>query len=441
MRSAKTIGLVLLLAALAVCFAPAVVHGQSAGSSYYVITLNADIDPGTSNFVVSSLANAQSDGANHFVLVLNTFGGDSQSMDNIVQAISNFQADGGTFITLIAPPGSHAFSAGSYIAEASNEIYMANGTVIGSATPIVSGIPTGEENTTMTKDIDGFTAYMQALTSNYHRNSTATGLMVSNGVSYVASEALKLDVISGVVNSTSVDGALGEIGVPAGTTVQTEGLSSMAISVLSDPNLSSVLFLVGVLAIMIDLFHPTIILSAAGSVAIVLALLGLSYFGAPLTAVLLMIIGAAFIFLEVKTSHGISAACGVVIFAIGFLLIYQAPVPPATISPGTAPPGNFVSPNPATYAILILLSCAIVLGSIYLYRIRRDLQKRNKGRFDMKNFIGKEGFLTSDLRAGQMATANIDSEDWTVTGSQDLPKGARVKVKETDGLHLIVVGV
>jgi membrane protein implicated in regulation of membrane protease activity len=40
-----------------------------------------------------------------------------------------------------------------------------------------------------------------------------------------------------------------------------------------------------------------------------------------------------------------------------------------------------------------------------------------------------------------MATANIDSEDWTVTGSQDLPKGARVKVKETDGLHLIVVGV
>ena len=343
MRLAKTIGLVLLLAALAVSFAPAVVHGQSAGSSYYVITLNADIDPGTSNFVVSSLANAQSDGANHFVLVLNTFGGDSQSMDNMVQAISNFQADGGTFITLIAPPEATRYSTGSYIAEASNEIYMANGTVIGSATPIIR-IPTGRRTRPMTKDIDGFTAYMQALTSSYHRNSTATGLMVSNGVSYVASEALKLDVINGVVNSTSVDGALGEIGVPAGTPVQTEGLSSMAISVLSDPNLSSVLFLVGVLAIMIDLFHPTIILSAAGGVAIVLALLGLSYFGAPLTAVLLMIIGAAFIFLEVKTSHGISAACGVVIFAIGFLLIFKDPAPPATISPGTCPPGTSSRP-------------------------------------------------------------------------------------------------
>src|SRR5208283_2611875 len=316
MKRTRAVGLALIVAALAISFAPAVTHAQTAPSSYYVVTLNANIDPGSSNFITSSISNAQSSGANHFVLVLNTFGGDAQSMDNIVQAISNYQSGGGKFITLVSPPGSHAFSAGSYIAEASNEIYMANGTVIGSATPIVSDIPTGEENATITKDIDGFTAYMQALTSSFDRNGTATGLMVSNGVSYVASEALKLDVINGIVNSTSVAGALAEIGVPAGTPVQTEGLASMAISVLSDPDLSSVLFLVGVLAIMIDLFHPTIVLSAAGSVAIVLALLGFSYFGAPLTAVLLMIIGAAFIFLEVKTSHGISAACGVVIFAI-----------------------------------------------------------------------------------------------------------------------------
>ena len=59
----------------------------------------------------------------------------------------------------------------------------------------------------------------------------------------------------------------------------------------------------------------------------------------------------------------------------------------------------------------------------------------------MKNFIGKEGFLTSDLKSGQYATANIDSEDWSVTGSQDLAKGARVKVKETHGLSLVVEGV
>jgi membrane protein implicated in regulation of membrane protease activity len=37
-----------------------------------------------------------------------------------------------------------------------------------------------------------------------------------------------------------------------------------------------------------------------------------------------------------------------------------------------------------------------------------------------------------------LATANIGSEDFTVTGSTDLPKGSLVKVKGLEGLKLIV---
>jgi len=426
MRHIANLRLALLLAAFSISFAPALVHGQSSGT-YYVTTVNGDIDPGVANFVTNSLSDAQSAGANHFVLVLNTAGGDFQSMDDVVHAISSYQGDGGTFVTLIAPPGSDANDTGAYVAEASNFIYMANGTVIGSATPSSSS----------SEDVNGFTVYMQALTSMFNRNSTATGLMVSEGTSFTATQALQLHAINGIVNASTLATALSDIGVPSGTPVQTEGIDSMVISVLSNPDLSSVLFLVGVLAIMIDLFHPTIILSVAGVVAIILALIGFGYFGAPLSAVLLMIIAAAFIFLEVKTGHGISATAGVVIFAIAFLLLFQNPVP-SSITPGIAPPGNFVSPGDVTYAVLILLGAAVIFGSIYLYRLRADLTKRKKGRFDMKHFIGKEGFLTSDLKAGRMASANIDSEDWSVTGPQDLPKGTRVKVKETQGLALIV---
>jgi membrane protein implicated in regulation of membrane protease activity len=42
------------------------------------------------------------------------------------------------------------------------------------------------------------------------------------------------------------------------------------------------------------------------------------------------------------------------------------------------------------------------------------------------------------LKAGSFATANIASEDWTVTGSVDIPKGTRVLVKERSGLKLVV---
>jgi membrane protein implicated in regulation of membrane protease activity len=59
----------------------------------------------------------------------------------------------------------------------------------------------------------------------------------------------------------------------------------------------------------------------------------------------------------------------------------------------------------------------------------------------MKRMVGKEGVLTSDLKAGAQGTANIESEDWTVTGDKDLAKGTRVKVKETEGYKLVVEGL
>ncbi len=189
---------------------------------------------------------------------------------------------------------------------------------------------------------------------------------------------------------------------------------------------------------MVDLFHPTFILSGAGAAAIVLALIGFGYFGAPLSAVLLMFIGAAFIFLEVKTHHGVSAIGGVVIFAIGVLLVFQNTTTPAPISPNIVPPANVVNPNPVTFGILAVLAVLIVIGSIYLYRLRRDLDRRKTGLFEMKRMIGKEGVLTSDLKAVGGGTANIESEDWSVTGSKDLAKGTRVKVKETEGYKLVV---
>jgi membrane-bound serine protease (ClpP class) len=262
--------------------------------------------------------------------------------------------------------------------------------------------------------------------------------MVSAGASYVDQQALSLHVINGVIDSSTVSGALLQLGAPANTPIQTEGIRSQLISLLSDPNLSTVLFLAGVLAIMVDLFHPTFILSGAGAAAIVLALIGFGYFGASFTAILLMFIGAAFIFLEVKTHHGVSAAGGIVIFIIGALLIFQTPF---STTPTGAPVANFIGPGPVTYGLLAVLGFVVVIGSIYLYRLRKDLYKRSKGRFDLNNMIGKVGVLTSDVKAGSTGSANIDSEDWSVTATVDLTKGTRVKVKEVQGFTLKVEGV
>ena len=436
MKSLRLLLVAVLLVALAGAFAP--VHADSCTSKtgYYVASLNADIDPGAANFMSTTVSNAEAACDGHIVFILSTNGGDGGDMESMVNSISSYQQWGGNFATLVAPQGAFAFSAGSYIAEASNEIYMVNGTVIGSATPIVSGIPTGEVNTTMAKDISAFTEYMQTLTMANGRNATATGLMVSLGVSYTDTEALNYGVINGVVNATSVEGALQALGVPPNTPINTPGISSILISIFSDPNVASLLFLVGVGAILIDIFHPTFVLSFAGVVMIALALFGLGVFGASPLAIALMIIGTAFIFLEVKTQHGISALVGVIVFIVGFLFIFQFPAASAS-NPSLPANATFSHVPDITYALIVALGVTIVIGSLYLRRIRAGLMARPR-LYDSSATIGKTGEMKTDLAAGGKGDARIGAEEWSVTSNRDLKRGDPVKVIAVDGLELIV---
>ena len=411
----------------------------AAASNFYVASLNADIDAGTQDFVTSSIGDARSSGANTFVLVLNTFGGNGNNMDNIIQAISNYETAGNIFITLVAPAQTHAFSAGAFIAEASDKIYMVNQTVIGSATPV---LPPLSDPTELRKDIAGFSEYMKAITEGFGRNGTAAAQMVTNGTSYTNTEATNLHVVDGTLTGTSLSlrDALAALPspytVPDAQNIQIHeaGIRATTISVLSDPNLDSVLFLLGVFAILIDLFHPTLILSAIGATALALALVGLGVFGASLISIVLMLIGALFIFLEIKIHHGLSAVIGVVIFIIGFILIFRLPPSPPVAN---QPTGSFVPVGAITYAILGFIGGGVVLGSLYLYRVRETLMHRPPT-INPKAIIGKEGRLNTDLKTGELATALIGAEEWTVTSSQDMPKGTIVIVKDLNGLRLVV---
>jgi membrane-bound serine protease (ClpP class) len=444
--SRQTIAIALFLAVAVLSVQSALPQKAHAQSTVYVASLNQDIDPGANNFVTSSINDATSSGIHNFILILNTNGGDGGDMEDIISAISSYEAAGNNFTTLVAPNSAHAFSAGAYIAESSTTIVMLPGTVIGSATPIVSGIPTGEVNTTLTKDIDAFATYMASLTQEHDRNYNATSLMVTNGVSYSCGtvnscQALQDGVVDRVLNANSTAQALIDLGAGQAA-INTPGTLPTFLSIISDPNLDSVLFLAGIFLILADLFHPTLIFTAIGAAAIVLALLGLGTFGAPLVSIILMIIGAIFIFLELKIHHGVAAIAGVTIFIVGFLLIFNLPssAPAPASCPATGCPtgaGTFTGFGILSYLVLGLVGGGGILGSIYLFRVREAMMRRPPAQ-NPKAIIGKQGHLTSDLKAGGMATANIASEDYTVTSEMDLPIGTTVVVKDVQKLHLVV---
>ena len=436
----QRIVLLLLLAALILTIQASLPQKAHAQPNVYVASLNQDIDPGAQDFVVSSINDATSSGIHNFILIINTNGGAGVNMENIISAIATYEGAGNHFTTLIAPGSAHAFSAGAYIAEASTNITMIPSTLIGSATPIVSGIPIGQENTTFTKDLNAFTQYMVSITPGY-RNASATAEMVTGGKSYPCRTysscyAKQQHVVDVVLNVSTTQDALTAMGA-AGAPIHTPGIGSTFLSIISDPNLDSILFLAGTFAIIADMYHPTLIVTVVGAAAIALSLLGLGVFGAPFVSIILMLIGAAFIFLELKTHHGVSAIAGVIIFVIGFVLIFS--LPSSAPAPASAPSGSgsFNVAGPLTYAILGIIGAGGVLGSIYLYKVRETLMNLPLAQ-NPKAIIGKQGRLTSDLKAGEVATANIGSEDFSVTGSTDMPKGTLVRVKDVQGLRLMV---
>src|SRR5437879_2680004 len=303
---------------------------------------------------------------------------------------------------------------------------MVPGTTIGSATPIITGIPGEEVNSTLTKVKAAFTTYMQELTKFHGRNANATGVIVSAGVSYGAQDAARLNVSTEMLISTTLDDFPSAIGVPAGTPVHNIGIKSQALAIISDPNVDAILFLLGAFAILTDLTHPTLILTFVGGAAIALALLGLGLFGASLVSILLMLLGTVFIFLEIKTHHGISAIIGVIIFIIGFLLIFHTPPasPPPPGCNNCLPAVNFFPIGLITYVILGVIGAGMVLGSLYLYKIRAATGQAPVAD-DTKSIIGEHDVSTRDLRAGSYATADIASEVRRENAAVDLITSTR----------------
>jgi len=129
---------------------------------------------------------------------------------------------------------------------------------------------------------------------------------------------------------------------------------------------------------------------------------------------------------------------GIVIFIIGFLLVFQFP---AAASSAPAPvqqqPATFTGATDITYGLLVAIGAAIVVASIYLRSIRDALRKRPKVN-EPTTLIGRVGKMESDLKAGSRGVAMVSSEEWSVTAGQDLQRGDSIRVKGVTGQTLTV---
>ena len=158
----------------------------SSDSTVAVITIDGSINPGSADFIISSVEKAKAQGAQALVIELDTPGGLVESTRDIVQKLLNPDLP---VVVYVTPAGAHAGSAGVMITLASSIAAMTPGTNIGAASP-VSG--TGEMGETMKAKVTNDTAaWVESIAEKRGRNKEWAAKAVTEAAAITSSKALK----------------------------------------------------------------------------------------------------------------------------------------------------------------------------------------------------------------------------------------------------------
>src|SRR5213082_793045 len=152
--------------------------------------LNGDINNIMSAYIQSAVTRAENDHADALLVVMNTPGGISTSMDEIVTSLLNSKVP---VIVYVYPSGARAASAGLFVAQAADVLAMAPGTNIGSAHPIQA---TGENlsGDLGAKVLNDAVTRVRNLAEMHGRNADWAEQAVRNSVNINAEEAVRLHV-------------------------------------------------------------------------------------------------------------------------------------------------------------------------------------------------------------------------------------------------------
>src|SRR3989442_9757585 len=181
-----------LLGVGAVALAIALLPAQAGAAAPHVeqADLNGDINNIMAAYISASVSRAEADHADALLVVINTPGGISTSMDDIVTSLLNSRVP---VIAFVYPTGARAASAGLFVAQPADIVAMAPRTNIGSAHPIQAA-RAGITGDLGKKVLNDAVTRVRNLASIHGRNADWAEDAVRNSVNINAEEAVRLPV-------------------------------------------------------------------------------------------------------------------------------------------------------------------------------------------------------------------------------------------------------
>jgi len=425
-------GLVLLLAAPTRAAAP---------GSVVILPTTGVVDQVLAGYLNDAIALAHRDGAEAVVVRLDTPGGSLDSTREIVKTLLEAPLP---VVVWVAPSGSRAASAGTFITLAAHVAAMAPGTNIGAATP-VGGQGEDIEGALGDKVMNDAIASITAIAESRDRPVEWAVSTVEDAASYTVDQALEagaIDLRAASIEEllTAIDGMTVQVnGQPV--TLETDGAPTEELPMnplqaflhlLTDPNIAFILFTIGFYGIIFELQSPNFVTGILGAIALILAFIG---FGSlPLNVGGLLLIGMAIVMFVLEltvTSHGLLAIAGIVCFALGAAALYT--------EPGT-PTGPDVQVAVPIIVAMTALTAAFMTVVLYFAVRTHKLAPVAIGGMSQGPIIpvGTPAAVRRPLAPDGSVYAV--GEEWTARTMDGTPiaRGTPVRVVGQDGLTLLV---
>ena len=437
-----------------------------AASTVWVVELEGAIGPASADYFIRALERADAQDVNLLVLRLDTPGGLDKSMRDMVKAIL---ASPVPVATYVAPNGSRAASAGTYIMYASHIAAMAPATNIGSSTPVnigggsplpIPGGPPAEEDGPAAEEggesgaaegeeapasgagamdrkvVNDAVAYIKGLAELRGRNAQWAEATVRDAANLTATEALDAGVIDVVaedlpallaaVNGRAVDAGGVEVAVrtsdPNITFIEPDWRYEL-LGVITDPNVAYILLMIGIYGLILEFYNPGIGIGAVvGVICLLLGAFALQMLPINYAGLALIVVGIGLLAAEAFTpSFGLFGVGGGVAFVVGSIILMDTDVPAYQIS---LP----IIAAATAFSVLILV---FALGAAI--RARRLRSATGK-----ESMVGGTARVVADFTGEGRVRAF--GEVWQARGAAGVAfaTDSRVAITGVDGLCLLV---
>jgi membrane-bound serine protease (ClpP class) len=432
--------------------------GGGAGRAV-LLEINGPLGPATSDYIVRGIREAAEQRAQLVIIQMDTPGGLDSAMRDIIKAILSSPVP---VVTWVAPGGSRAASAGTYILYASHIAAMAPATNLGAATPVPVGggqqpapaespadagdggsgqgesadkaEPAPMKGGPEAKAVNDAVAYIRSLAEQRGRNADWAERAVRESASMTAERAVEENVIDLIAADMgellrAIDGRT--VSTEAGDVVlQTQGLAveraepdwrTELLSVITSPTVAYMLLLAGIYGLIFEGYNPGAILpGVVGAICLLLALyafqiLPVNYAGLALIVLgILMMIGEIFV-----PSFGALGIGGIIAFVVGSVILMDTDVP------------GFGVPLALIGSIALLGGSAVM--AIVWFAVRARNRPIVSGREDM---IGAEAVALDDFSGTGLV--RVHGELWNAHAGAPVNQGQILRVRAMHGLTLEV---